>query len=77
MSIEGFYEYLKETFDCLYEEGQTHPKMMSVGLHCRITGRPGRSQAVRKFLEYASGFPDVWFARRIDIARWWQEHYGQ
>ena len=77
VSIEGFYEYLKETFDCLYEEGQTHPKMMSVGLHCRIAGRPGRSRAVRRFLEYANGFPDVWFARRIDIARWWLEHYSQ
>ena len=77
VSIEGFYEYLKESFDCLYEEGQTHPKMMSVGLHCRIAGRPGRSRAVRRFLEYANGFPDVWFARRIDIARWWLEHYSQ
>ncbi len=75
VSISGFYEYLKDTFDCLYEEGQTHPKMMSVGLHCRIAGRPARSRAVARFLEYAQGFDGVWFARRDEIARWWLEHY--
>ena len=76
VSISDFYDYLKDTFDCLYEEGQTHPKMMSVGLHCRIAGRPARSMAVQRFLQYASGFPGVWFARRDEIARWWSEHYG-
>ena len=76
VSVGDFYEYLRETFDCLYEEGRSHPKMMSVGLHCRIAGRPARSRAVEKFLQYARGFPDVWFARRIDIARWWLEHHG-
>ncbi len=75
VSISGFYEYLKETFDCLYEEGQTHPKMMSVGLHCRIAGRPARSRAVERFLKYAQGFDGVWFARRDEIARWWLENY--
>ena len=74
-SINDFYEYLKDSFDCLYEEGQSHPKMMSVGLHCRIAGRPARSKAVERFLQYATGFPGVWFARRVDIARWWLEHY--
>ncbi len=77
VSVGDFYEYLKDTFDCLYEEGQTHPKMMSVGLHCRIAGRPARSMAVERFIRYAQGFPNVWFARRIDIARWWLEHYGR
>ena len=76
-SMSDFYEYLKDTFDCLYEEGQTHPKMMSIGLHCRIAGRPARSKAVERFLQYAKGFPDVWFARRVDIARWWLEHYSE
>ena len=76
VSVGDFYEYLRDTFDCLYREGQTHPKMMSVGLHCRIAGRPARSMAVERFLQYAKGFPGVWFARRIDIARWWLEHYG-
>ena len=75
VSTRDFYDYLADTFDCLYEEGQTHPKMMSVGLHCRIAGRPARSKAVDRFLQYAKGFPGVWFARRVDIARWWQEHY--
>jgi peptidoglycan/xylan/chitin deacetylase (PgdA/CDA1 family) len=75
VSIGDFYEYLKETFDCLYEEGRSHPKMMSVGLHCRIAGRPARSRAVDRFLRYAKGFPGVWFARRADIARWWLDHY--
>lgn len=75
VSVNDFYEYLKDSFDCLYEEGQTHPKMMSVGLHCRITGRPARSRAVARFLEYANGFDGVWFARRDEIARWWLEHY--
>ncbi len=75
VSISGFYEYLQETFDCLYEEGATRPKMMSVGLHCRIAGRPARSRAVERFLRYTKDFPDVWFARRDEIARWWLEHY--
>ena len=75
VSTGDFYEYLKDSFDCLYAEGETHPKMMSVGLHCRITGRPARSRAVERFIEYAKGVPGVWFARRIDIARWWLENY--
>ena len=75
VSVGDFYEYLKETFDCLYEEGLTHPKMMSVGLHCRITGRPGRSRAVQRFLEYASQYSDVWFARRDEIASYWLNNY--
>ena len=56
VSVNDFYEYLKDAFDCLYEEGKTHPKMMSVGLHCRITGTPARSRAVARFLKYANGF---------------------
>jgi peptidoglycan/xylan/chitin deacetylase (PgdA/CDA1 family) len=74
VSTGDFYEYLRDTFDCLYDEGRTHPKMMSVGLHCRIAGRPARSRGVEKFLRYAKGFPGVWFARRVDIARWWLDH---
>jgi len=75
VSTEDFYNYMKDSFDCLYEEGEETPKMMSVGLHCRITGRPPRSRAVERFLQYAKGHPGVWFARRIDIARWWLENY--
>jgi peptidoglycan/xylan/chitin deacetylase (PgdA/CDA1 family) len=59
----------------LYEEGATHPKMMSVGLHCRIIGKPGRASGLRKFLQYASEKEGVWFARRLDIAQWWLENY--
>ncbi len=75
VSVGAFYEYLKDTFDVLYEEGRTHPKMMSVGLHCRIAGRPARSRAVERFLQYARQMPGVWFARRDEIARWWLEEY--
>ena len=75
VSTEDFYNYMKDSFDCLYEEGAEVPRMMSVGLHCRIAGRPPRSRALEKFLQYATGHPNVWFARRVDIARWWLEHY--
>ncbi|MCH7787395.1 MAG: allantoinase PuuE [Chloroflexi bacterium] len=74
-SPSDFYETMRNTFDRLYYEGATHPKMMSIGLHCRIAGRPSRAVALQKFLEYAKGFPNVWFARRIDIARWWLQNY--
>jgi allantoinase len=74
-NAEDFYTYLKDTFNQLYEEGEHNPKMMSVGLHDRISGRPGRIVAVKRFLEYMSGFKDAWVARRVDIARWWLEHY--
>ncbi len=70
-----FEESMRNTFDLLYEEGADSPKMMSIGLHCRIVGRPARMVALRRFLQYATGKPDVWFARRIDIAHWWRKHY--
>ena len=70
-----FFESARNSFDTLYREGATHPKMMSVGLHCRIIGKPARAAALRQFLEYVKEKPDVWFARRIDIARWWKEKY--
>ena len=71
-----FLRQLKAAFDCLYAEGATHPKMMSVGLHMRHTGRPARANALEEFIRYAKAFPGVWFARRTDIARWWLDHYG-
>ena len=70
-----FFEYLRDAFDVLYEEGATHPRMMSVGLHCRIAGRPARSRGLERFVAHAQSLPGVWFARRTDIARWWLEHY--
>lgn len=72
---DQFLNYLTDTFDTLYEEGKTHPKMMSVGLHCRIVGKPGRTAALRKFLSYISGKPDIWVCRRIDIANHWHAHH--
>ena len=74
-SGDQFFAYLKDTFDTLYEEGATVPKMMSVGLHCRLAGRPGRFAALKRFVEYARGHDDVWFCRRIDIARHWRERH--
>lgn len=68
-----FFAYLKDTFDVLRGEAASSPKMMSVGLHCRVIGRPGRILALRRFLEYIAGFGDVWVATREEIARHWIE----
>jgi len=73
---DQFFAYLKDSFDALYGEGEAGAaKMMSVGLHCRLVGRPGRVQALRRFIDYVRSHGDVWFARRIDIARHWHEHH--
>ncbi|MEP3442860.1 MAG: allantoinase PuuE [Sulfitobacter sp.] len=72
-SGDQFYTYLRDTFDALYAEGQAgSAKMMSVGLHCRLIGRPGRIQALKRFVEYIKGFEGVWTPRRIDIAEHWK-----
>ena len=69
---DDFLTYLKDSFDVLYAEGQAgRPKMMSIGLHCRLAGRPGRLMAVKRFIDHAMSRDDVWFTRRIDIARHW------
>lgn len=69
---EQFFQYLKDTFDTLYAEGEAGAaKMMSVGLHCRLIGRPGKIAGLKRFLDYAKGHEGVWFPRRIDIARHW------
>ena len=73
---EHFFNYLKDSFDALYEEGKTNPKMMSVGLHCRLIGRPGRIQSLKKFLDYVKKHQDVWICKRIDIARHWIKNYS-
>jgi len=75
-SGEQFYNYLKDSFDALYEEGKTSPKMMSVGLHCRLIGRPGRIQSLKKFLNYISKFKDIWICKRVDIAKHWIKNYS-
>ncbi|CDT11885.1 allantoinase PuuE [Vibrio coralliirubri] len=74
-SGEQFFQYLKDTFDTLYMEGETAPKMMSVGLHCRLIGRPGRIAALRRFLDYVKEHDSVWLCRRIDIANHWHQHH--
>ena len=74
---DQFYNYLKDAFDTLYEEGdpeaENAPKMMSIGLHCRLIGRPGRIKALARFFEYARSFNDVWFATREEIAEHWHK----
>lgn len=67
-----FFDYLRDSFDMLYAEGQAGaPKMMSIGLHCRLAGRPGRAMAIQRFLDHARAHDGVWFASRLDIARHW------
>jgi putative urate catabolism protein len=72
---DAFFSYLRDTFDCLYEEGAAAPKMMSVGLHCRLAGRPGRAQALAGFLDHMGKFDRVWAATRLDIARHWHREH--
>jgi putative urate catabolism protein len=72
---DQFFTYLKDTFDVLYREGADAPRMMSVGLHCRLVGRPGRSAALERFLDYVLGHDRVWVPRRIDIARHWRREH--
>ncbi len=72
---DQFYQYLKDAFDTLYEEGAVSPKMMSIGLHCRLVGRPGRFASLKRFVDYVRAHEAVWFARRVDIARHWISHH--
>jgi len=74
-SGDQFFAYLKDSFDMLYAEGAEAPKMMSIGLHCRLAGRPGRAAALARFLDYVQGHNAVWGTRRIDIAEHWHEHH--
>jgi len=73
---EQFYTYLKDSFDALYNEGNTNPKMMSVGLHCRLIGRPGRIQSLKKFLDYVLKHEDVWICKRVEIAKHWIKNHS-
>ena len=74
-SGEQFYQYLRDSFDLLYAEGAQTPKMMSVGLHCRLVGRPGRMRALQRFLDHVQQHEKVWICRRIDIARHWIDRH--
>jgi len=68
---DDFFTYLRDTFDELWAEGDERPRMMSVGLHCRLVGRPGRARALARFMDHIGKFDRVWIARRLDIARHW------
>ena len=72
---EAFFQYLRDAFDVLYAEGMQRPKMMSVGLHCRLIGRPGRAAALIRFLDYARSHERVWITTRAEIARHWRRHH--
>jgi len=74
-SGEQFFGYLRDAFDVLYAEGESSPKMLSIGLHCRLVGRPGRTASLEKFIAYVNSHTDVWLCRRIDIARHWHNHH--
>jgi putative urate catabolism protein len=76
-SGDQFFCYLRDTFDTLYDEGLEYPKMMSVGMHARILGRPGRIRALKRFLDHIKAHDKVWVARRVDIARHWREHFPE
>lgn len=74
-TADHFFTYLRDAFDVLYAEGEETPKMLSVGMHCRLLGRPGRFRALQRFLDHIEAHDRVWVARRVDIARHWAEHH--
>ena len=76
-SGEQFFQYLRDSFDVLYREGEEIPKMLSIGLHCRLIGRPGRFAALQRFMDYVQSHERVWICRRVDIARHWIERHPQ
>jgi peptidoglycan/xylan/chitin deacetylase (PgdA/CDA1 family) len=72
-SGQGYFDYLKDAFDVLRREGQRQPRMMSIGLHCRLAGRPGRFAALERFVDYVLGHKDVWVCKRVEIAQHWRQ----
>ena len=72
---DEFFEYLRDAFDVMYDEGDERPAMMSVGMHCRLLGRPGRFRALQRFLDHIEKHDRVWVCRRVDVARHWIEHH--
>ena len=74
-SGKQFFNYLKDSFDVLYQEGKQSPKILSIGLHCRIVGRPGRFAALQRFLDYIQSHDQVWICKRVDIAKHWLRHH--
>jgi allantoinase len=74
-TADHFFQYLKDSFDVLYEEGSESPKMLSIGMHCRLLGRPGRIRALQRFLDYIERHDRVWVCRRVDVAKHWIRHH--
>ena len=74
-SGDQFFHYLRDAFDVLYTEGDQQPRLLNIGLHCRIAGRPGRFRALQRFMDHVANHEDVWICRRSDIARHWHAHY--
>jgi peptidoglycan/xylan/chitin deacetylase (PgdA/CDA1 family) len=72
---EEFFTYLRDSFDTLYAEGERAPRMLSIGLHCRLAGRPGRMAGLARFLDHIQRHERVWICRRVDIARHWRAHH--
>ncbi len=72
---DDFFSYLRDSFDVLYAEGAESPKMLSIGMHCRLLGRPGRFKALQRFLDHVESHDRVWVCKRIDIARHWRTHF--
>ena len=70
---DAFFQYLRDAFDLHYAEGDERPSMMSIGMHCRLLGRPGRMRALQRFLDHVQAHERVWIARRLDIARHWKQ----
>jgi peptidoglycan/xylan/chitin deacetylase (PgdA/CDA1 family) len=73
-TADDFFTYCRDAFDMLYAEGRTHPKMLSIGLHNRIIGHPGRAAGLQRLLDHVSRHAGVWITRRIDIANHWAHH---
>jgi peptidoglycan/xylan/chitin deacetylase (PgdA/CDA1 family) len=72
---EDFFVSLKDDFDALYAEGEAAPRMMTVAVHCRLAGKPGRAAAFARFLDYVLRHERVWICRRLDIERHWRDHH--
>ena len=72
---EDFFIYLRDSFDALYAEGDASPKMLSIGMHCRLLGRPGRFKALQRFLDHVQAHDQVWVCRRVEIAQHWRQHF--
>lgn len=77
MDPAAWADFLTRAFDYLWDEGESHPRMMTVGLHPRLVGQPGRASGLKQFIEHCTGKGGVWFCRRLDLAQWWLDHHAE